>query len=42
MGARCLAVATGKFDRASLMPFAPWMLLDELVDMERVLKVLAE
>jgi phosphoglycolate phosphatase-like HAD superfamily hydrolase len=40
MGARCLAVATGKFDRVSLTPFEPWMLLDDLADEERVLKVL--
>lgn len=40
MGARCLAVATGKFDRAALSPFAPWMLLDDLRETERVLSVL--
>jgi phosphoglycolate phosphatase len=40
MGARCLAVATGKFDRASLAPFTPWTLLDDLADMDRVLGVL--
>lgn len=42
MGARCLAVATGKFDRASLSPFAPWMLLDDLSDTSRIIGRLAE
>jgi phosphoglycolate phosphatase-like HAD superfamily hydrolase len=36
MGARCLAVATGKFDRLSLTPFAPWMVLDDLADLNQV------
>jgi phosphoglycolate phosphatase len=40
MGSRCLAVATGKFDRASLSPFAPWMLMDDLSDTARVLSAL--
>jgi phosphoglycolate phosphatase-like HAD superfamily hydrolase len=40
MGARCLAVATGKFDRASLTPFEPWMLLDDLTDEDRVVDAL--
>jgi phosphoglycolate phosphatase-like HAD superfamily hydrolase len=40
MGARCLAVATGKFDRISLTPLAPWMLLDDLTNEERVLDAL--
>lgn len=40
MGARCLAVATGKFDRASLASFSPWMLLDDLADRDQVLELL--
>jgi phosphoglycolate phosphatase-like HAD superfamily hydrolase len=42
MGARCLAVATGKFDRAALSPFAPWLLLDDLAEVERVVEALGE
>lgn len=40
MGARCVAVATGKFDRASLAPYSPWTLLDNLSDPDRVLEIL--
>ncbi|CAN5873954.1 HAD family hydrolase [soil metagenome] len=36
MGARCLAVATGKFDRASLHPHQAWALLDDLSEVEQV------
>jgi phosphoglycolate phosphatase len=41
MGARCLAVATGKFDRPSLAPYEPWMLLDDLTDLEQVVGALS-
>lgn len=36
MGARCVAVATGKFDRASLHPHQAWALLDDLSEVEQV------
>lgn len=41
MGARCLAVATGVFAHASLLPFAAWQVLDSLEDTEALLQVLA-
>ncbi|MEI6537541.1 MAG: HAD family hydrolase [Verrucomicrobiaceae bacterium] len=39
MGARCLAVTTGKFDTATLSPFSPWKLLDDLSDTTKVLSL---
>jgi phosphoglycolate phosphatase len=41
MGARCLAVATGRFKRVELAAFQPWRVLDDLADWERVLEALA-
>lgn len=40
MSARCLAVATGKFDRASLLPHQAWALLDDLSEVDRVMELL--
>lgn len=40
MGARCLAVATGKFDTASLSPHNPWELFNDLSDTAKVLSLL--
>jgi phosphoglycolate phosphatase-like HAD superfamily hydrolase len=42
MGARCIAVGTGRFNGAELSVFAPWMVLDDLRDLERVMEALAE
>lgn len=42
MGARCLAVATGKFGRESLESFGPWIVLDDLADINGVLGLLSE
>jgi phosphoglycolate phosphatase-like HAD superfamily hydrolase len=39
MGARCVAVATGKFDRASLQPHQSWALLDDLSEIEQVMEL---
>lgn len=40
MGARCLAVATGRFDTASLSGFVAWQVLPDLADTGRVLHLL--
>ena len=40
MGARCMAVATGKFDAGSLLEFAPWQVLPDLAHTERVFDLL--
>ena len=40
MGARCLAVATGKFTRPELEPLSPWKVMDDLSDVESVLGTL--
>jgi phosphoglycolate phosphatase-like HAD superfamily hydrolase len=40
MGARCLAVATGRFNRMDLSVFTPWMVLEDLSDLGGVLKAL--
>lgn len=40
MGARCLAVATGRFDITSLSPLNPWSLMADLSDTEKVLSLL--
>lgn len=41
MGARCLAVATGKFDSPSLSPFNSWSLMDDLSDTACVMNLLS-
>jgi phosphoglycolate phosphatase len=41
MGARCLAVATGKFGRGELETFEPWKVLDDLADLQTVLEVIS-
>lgn len=40
MGARCLAVATGKFTRPELESLSPWKVMDDLTDVENVLGTL--
>jgi phosphoglycolate phosphatase-like HAD superfamily hydrolase len=40
MGARCLAVATGKFARAELEPLDAWMVMDDLVQVKSVVEAL--
>lgn len=42
MSARCLAVATGMFDRSSLQKHQPWGLQNDLSDTQAVLKFLLE
>jgi phosphoglycolate phosphatase len=42
MGARCLAVGTGRFGRDELQAFEPWKVMEDLADLERVVKVLVE
>ncbi len=41
MGARCLAVATGKFTRTELAPLEPWQIMDDLADVDSVLTMLS-
>jgi phosphoglycolate phosphatase len=38
MGAKCLAVSTGKFGSAELQPFQPWLVFDDLSDTVKVLE----
>ncbi len=40
MGARCVAVATGKFERAALQAYQAWALLDDLSEVEQVKELL--
>jgi phosphoglycolate phosphatase-like HAD superfamily hydrolase len=42
MGARCLAVATGRFDHAALSQENPWMTLSNLADTATVMRMLDE
>jgi phosphoglycolate phosphatase len=41
MGARCMAVGTGRFNRAELSAFGPWMVMEDLGDLEGVMEALA-
>jgi phosphoglycolate phosphatase len=40
MGARCIAVGTGRFKCAELEVFAPWKVLEDLGDLETVMEAL--
>jgi phosphoglycolate phosphatase-like HAD superfamily hydrolase len=42
MGARCLAVATGRFDHASLSTHSAWLTLADLADTGRVMAALTD
>jgi phosphoglycolate phosphatase len=41
IGARCLAVATGKFGREELAAFQPWKVMEDLSDLERVVEAIS-